>query len=74
MHLPQGKTHGTRNEVLQGNESTNAANIEPYFLKPHHTTLSQQAVSNGRLAVVISTPTIQPNVAMNLPSGIHRRK
>jgi hypothetical protein len=30
-HLAQGKTPGTRNEVLQGNESTNAANIQSTF-------------------------------------------
>jgi len=32
MHLAQGKTPGTRNEMLQGNESTNATNLERYFL------------------------------------------
>ena len=34
MHLPQVKTPGARNEILQGNESTNRANIEAYFLSP----------------------------------------
>jgi hypothetical protein len=45
--------------------------IRGVLLKPHHIASNQQVVANGRLAVAISTPTIPPNVVMNLPSRIH---
>src|SRR5258707_15394452 len=67
MHLAQGKTPGTRNEMLRGNESTNPANIEAYFLSRVTPCLTSRLcrapvrmdVSNRRLAVVISSPTIE---------------
>src|SRR6266478_994817 len=64
---PRKDSGRAKRQSYRETESTNPAKYPDLLFRPYQNTLNQQVVSNERLAVVISTPTVELNVTTNLP-------